>query len=399
MRLKRETQGAFCVLNANAKSQTRKSMKINVICTVAPLFDPGTDCKHELPAPADPPAIVDQEMDSELQNVFIDVVSLPTMVTPVSDMDRALCAPEEQGPVIAPPAVSTVVIWPYMATTSAGPKRLSPILPPASPTSMGVSPTPRTPPVVAVPEDFMLFNAAMTNQTQPETSPSLMGDVAGGLLPAIPQMNAPGPEVGLDAVGGKPEVADQSREGPFDIHRDHPRSVASPQLLQDTQGCLFRMTSYDVESDGPNFAPEHGVQFHDPRFLEYVGAPEPAQLMSRSPEYWVHHMGRDNALSVALQLQHDAGLILSNVQVLQQLVTSLCQTSSDVLLVVYGRWSFPSSAVQQVMPSYRVRRAEHYMMAMGLWHPPVDTGIRTPMPSVAYNACTSCQDCCPKVPM
>ena len=34
MRLKRETQGAFCVLNANAKSQTRKSMKIDVICTV-----------------------------------------------------------------------------------------------------------------------------------------------------------------------------------------------------------------------------------------------------------------------------------------------------------------------------------------------------------------------------
>ena len=34
MRLKREAPGAFCVLNANAKSQTRKSMKINVICTV-----------------------------------------------------------------------------------------------------------------------------------------------------------------------------------------------------------------------------------------------------------------------------------------------------------------------------------------------------------------------------
>ena len=34
MHLKRETQGAFCILNANAKSQTRKSMKINVICTV-----------------------------------------------------------------------------------------------------------------------------------------------------------------------------------------------------------------------------------------------------------------------------------------------------------------------------------------------------------------------------
>ena len=57
-----------------------------------------------------------------------------------------------------------------------------------------------------------------------------------------------------------------------------------------------------------------------------------------------------------------------------------------------------TSAVQQVMPSYRVRRAAHYMMAMGLWRPPVDTVIRTPMSSVACNACTSCQDCCPRVP-
>ena len=34
------------------------------------------------------------------------------------------------------------------------------------------------------------------------------------------------------------------------------------------------MTSYDAESDGPNFSPEHGVKLTDPRFLEYVGAPE-----------------------------------------------------------------------------------------------------------------------------
>ena len=143
---------------------------------------------------------------------------------------------------------------------------------------------------------------------------------------------------------------------------------------------------------------EHEVQLNDPRFLEYVGAPESARLISRSPEYWVHHMGRENALSAALQLQHDAGLILSNVQVLQQLVTSLCRTSSDVLLAVHGRQLFPSSAIQQVMPSYRVCRAAHYMMAMGLWRPPVDTGIQTPMSSVTCNACTSCQDCCPRVP-
>ena len=76
------------------------------------------------------------------------------------------------------------------------------------------------------------------------------------------------------------------------------------------------------------------MQLTDPRFLEYVGAPESSRLMSRSPEYWVHHMGVENALSAALQLQHDAGLVLSNIQVLQQLVTSMGRTASDVLLAV-----------------------------------------------------------------
>ena len=82
---------------------------------------------------------------------------------------------------------------------------------------MGVSPVLRMFPVVAVLEDFMLFNAAVTNQTQPESSLSLMGSVAGGLLPAIPltpsQASGPGMELGM--VGESSEVADRSREGPF----------------------------------------------------------------------------------------------------------------------------------------------------------------------------------------
>ena len=94
--------------------------------------------------------------------------------------------PQAECPVVAPPAVSAFVIRPSMTTSLAGPKLLSPILFSPSLASVGVSPVPRTSPVVAAPEDFMLFNAAVTNQTQPESSPSLMGSVAGGLLPAIP---------------------------------------------------------------------------------------------------------------------------------------------------------------------------------------------------------------------
>ena len=50
---------------------------------------------------------------------------------------------------------------------------------------MGVSPVLRSPPLVTVPEDFMLFNAAVSNQTQPESSPSLMGSVMLELLLSV----------------------------------------------------------------------------------------------------------------------------------------------------------------------------------------------------------------------
>ena len=200
-------------------------------------------------------------------------------------------------------------------------------------------------------------------------------------------------------MGGRSGIPDLSREGPFDVHQDHPHSGASPRILDGMQGCQFRMTSYDEEHSGPDFTPAYGVQLHDPRLLEYVGVPESARLLSRSPEYWLHHMGREKTLSAALQLQHDAGLILSNVQVLQQLVTA-----SEVMRVVHGRRpfttmdAFPTDVMHQVMPSYQVRRAAHYMAAMGLWRPPTTPEVRGPLPLATCNACMSCSDCFPDVP-
>ena len=108
----------------------------------------------------------------------------------------------------------------------------------------------------------------------------------------------------LDTLRERVNVPDLSREGLFDIHRDCLHSDASPRSCQDNQGCPFRITSYDLEIDGSDFSPEYGVQLHDPRLLEYVGAPESARLLSRSPEYWVQHMGMEKTLSAALQLQH-----------------------------------------------------------------------------------------------
>ena len=155
----------------------------------------------------------------------------------------------------------------------------------------------------------------------------------------------------LDILRERVDVPDLSHEGPFDIYRDRHHSGALPQLCQDNQGCPFRITSYDSEISGSDFSPEYGLQLHDPRLLEYVGAPESARLLSHSPEYWVQHMGREKTLSAALQLQHDAGLILSNVQVLQQLVTALHGASANVMGAVRGRQPFPTIAMHHALPS------------------------------------------------
>ena len=126
-----------------------------------------------------------------------------------------------------------------------------------------------------------------------------------------------------EVAGGHQRLPDLSLEGPFDVHQDRPVYGASPRVLDGMRGCQYRMTSYNQDSGGPDFSPAYGIQLHDPRLLEDVGAPESARLLSHSPEYWLHHLGHEKTLGAALQLQHDAGLILSNVQVLQQFVTSL----------------------------------------------------------------------------
>ena len=195
-----------------------------------------------------------------------------------------------------------------------------------------------------------------------------------------------------------PCMPDLSREGPFDVHQVTTDSGASPRVLDSLPGYQYRMTSYDMANDRSDFSPEYGIHLHDPWLLEYVGAPESARLLSWTPEYWLHHMGREKTLAAALQLQHDAGLILLNIQVLGQFVTSLNRMASEVMRVAFDREPFPSEAVQYVTPSHHVRRAGHCMSAMGLWRPSSNPGVPGPLPSSSCNACMSCSDCFPNIP-
>ena len=111
------------------------------------------------------------------------------MITPVSDVDRAWCAPEYVDAVIPLPAVLPVVIWAPAAATLAVSNGLSPI---RSPAAVGIMSEIGTPPVNAAPEALLLCNAEMQSQTPPETGFS-------------PQVDAACPDVGLVASKVSPE--------------------------------------------------------------------------------------------------------------------------------------------------------------------------------------------------
>ena len=151
--------------------------------------------------------------------------------------------------------------------------------------------------------------------------PSLPSSLLPVMSPRVPPSE---PHV-VPSAGGS---SDLSREVPFDVSQDSSVSGATPLVMDNLPGCQYRTTTYK-DTQATTADPGCGLQLQNPRFLEYVGTPESARLLTRSPEYWLHHMTHDEAVGAALQLQHDTGLMMTSLQ--SQFVTSLNRMSSEVL--------------------------------------------------------------------
>ena len=76
-------------------------------------------------------------------------------------------------------------------------------------------------------------------------------------------------------------------------------------------------------------------------------------------------------MAAAVHLQRDAGLLLSNLQILSQFVTSLHRMSLEMMSIGIGRVVFPTNEIADLSSTPRAPRAAMYMYmaAMGLWRP------------------------------
>ena len=137
-----------------------------------------------------------------------------------------------------------------------------------------------------------------------------------------------------------PQTYDVSREGPFDAYCSPMDTGDSPLVATGLPGCAYRITSYT----GPAVAdtnPAFGMQLHHPQFLEFIGAPESARLLYRSATFWIQRMGEEDAVAAAMNLQRDSGVMLSNLQILSQFVTSLQRMLTEMLDLGLGHVGIP----------------------------------------------------------
>ena len=190
-------------------------------------------------------------------------------------------------------------------------------------------------------------------------------------------------------------IADFAREGPFDACASPMDTEDSPLVTMGLPGCLYWITSYSG-STVSDMNPAFGLQLHHPRFLEFIGAPESAWLLYHSPKFWVDRLGEENAMVAAVNLQRDAGIMLSNLQILSQFVTSLHRMSSEMMSIDMGRVVYTAGEMADLSTAPRAPRAAKYMAVMGLWRPQTGPGDPGPVPASSCNASMNCRYCFPE---
>ena len=187
-------------------------------------------------------------------------------------------------------------------------------------------------------------------------------------------------------------IRDIAREGPFDADTTPMDTKECPLIHASMPGCPFRMTSYTgpstVDADT-----SYGLQLHHPRFLEFIGAPESARLLNQSPSFWVDRLGQESAMAAAVNLQRDAGFMMTNLQILGQFVMSLHRMSAEMLSIGVDHVVFPVDEVDRLSVMPRAQRAAKYMSAMGLWRPPSGVGTPGPLPLSTCMSCMQCESC------
>ena len=111
---------------------------------------------------------------------------------------------------------------------------------------------------------------------------------------------------------------------------------------------------------------------HHPRFIEWIVVPQSAGLLEIGGGRRLDNLSQDQAITAAVHLQRDVGLMQTHLDVLDEYTVSLLGTASRMIELCLGTRDFLAEEVAAGALGPRVRRASVQMEAMGLWHPSLD---------------------------
>ena len=255
----------------------------------------GTDLEDEMPTPVlSPTQIVvpvippagtadpfgrGDGFDLDLAKVMCDVSVLPSLISPLQDVEAPPCSIVAGYAAPATPALETVLESPGYTV----------------PEESGFTWIPGFVPVseVVLEGEGGYLRSLDDETTVPDTESARKTERAQVFIVD----DTEGPPSSAMCADANDVGPDLSREGPFDACEAEHEPGQSPLVLDSMPGCQYRMTSYDDRAD---LDPSYGIHLHDPRMMEYMGAPESARLLGRTPEYWLEHMGRERTIQAAL---------------------------------------------------------------------------------------------------
>ena len=110
----------------------------------------------------------------------------------------------------------------------------------------------------------------------------------------------------------------------------------------------------------------------------------------------MEELGKEGAMVAAATLQRDAGVMLSNLQILSQFAMALNRMSFSMMALGLERLLFPGAEVDALAPAPRAHRAAPYMSAMGLWHPQENPTVPRPVLTPSCNSHRNCKYCFPE---
>ena len=187
-------------------------------------------------------------------------------------------------------------------------------------------------------------------------------------------------------------IRDIVREGPFDVGATPMETEDSPLINTSMPGCPYRMTSYTgtamVDADTT-----YGLQLHHPPVSGVHRSSGVGKTVESFTIVLGGQIGTGTCYGAAVNLQRDAGFMMSNLQILAQFVMSLHRMSAEMLSIGVDYVVFPVEEVDKLSVMPRAQRAAKYMTAMGLWRPPSVPGAPGPLPTSTCPSCMNCEYC------